>query len=138
MTRLRRILIVVGILLIALIVFVYDVIALTGTVGGAMLQAVRDLALVGAIFLMVLYAYGTKNWGTVKTPKGLGRLLLLALGVMVFAVALGSLPTSRFTEVVEETGVASPGNFATVFVALLITFRDSGIEPYCAAAVVGS
>ena len=118
----RRILIVLAVVLIALVVFVFDVIALTGTVGSTPLRVVRDLALIGAVLLMLVHALAGRQSGDVKTPRGLGRLLLLALGVLVLTVALGYLPTSRFAESATESGAALPANFATVFVAMVITF----------------
>jgi phosphoserine phosphatase RsbU/P len=121
-TKLRRILLLGAVLLIALIVFVFDVIALTGTVGGTLWQVIRDLALLGAVLLMLMHALSGRAASLEKTPRRLGRLLTIALAVMVAAVALGYMPTSRFNVVEGASGAPVPANFATVFVAMVVTF----------------
>jgi hypothetical protein len=119
-SRLRRILLVLAVLVIGLAVFVVDVIALTGTVNNVVVRSVRELALIGAVLLMVFYARGRRPLESRKNPRGLGRLLLLALETMLVAVTLSYLPTSRFTAPSAEIPAIIPGNFPTVFVAMVI------------------
>jgi len=120
-TRLRRILLVVAILLVGVLVFVYDVIELTGSIETLALQAMRGLAILGSLVLMAVLALSS-GARRMKAPRGLGRLLLVTIGVMLLAVALGWLPTTRFVPVALDAEAMEPANVTTVFVSLVVAF----------------
>jgi sigma-B regulation protein RsbU (phosphoserine phosphatase) len=83
MSRLRKVILVLGALLLLLSVYVFDVArsAVALTVSGAMYA--REAGIFVAFVLLFFYVYGSREGKAVAVPKNIGRLLAYSFAVLL-------------------------------------------------------
>jgi sigma-B regulation protein RsbU (phosphoserine phosphatase) len=127
MSRLRRVILVIGALLLLLSVYVYDVArsAVTLTVSGGLYA--REGAVFVAFLLLFFYMYGSRAGKAVAVPKNIGRLLgySFAVVLIVGAYTLWAKLPADTGELTQTPGGAIGVLLSTILAVMLGLFAFS-------------
>jgi sigma-B regulation protein RsbU (phosphoserine phosphatase) len=129
MSRLKKILLLAGALILLLGIYVVDVIRMAVDLGQAGSLTLRELAVLVSFVLLFLYLNGTRGAKQVAVPKNIGRLLaysFLVLFVLAAVTFAGKTPTDAESAVRESRGAVGT-LLSTVAAVALGTFSISAL-----------
>ncbi|TSA15334.1 GAF domain-containing protein [bacterium] len=115
MSRLKKILLLAGALLLLLGVYLIDVVRLAVSLGQGTWLTVREAAVFFSFFFLFLYLQGMRGAKPLTVPKNLGKLLAYSLFVLVLII----IAANARPDWVPEGGTQNSGNaLATLLFSL--------------------
>jgi serine phosphatase RsbU (regulator of sigma subunit) len=134
MSRLKKILLAVGAMVLLLVVYLIDVIRMAADIGSAGWMTFRDLAVLISFALLFAYLSGTRSTKPLAVPKNIGRLLAYSVVVLAMIGAMAAYQTPESET--EATVAQSQGAIGTLLssmtavalgllsISALLTIRD--------------
>jgi phosphoserine phosphatase RsbU/P len=91
MSRIKKIALLAGALLLLMGVYLVDVVRMAVSLGQGGWLTVRELAVFVSFVLIFLYLQGTRGSKQLTVPKNIGKLLAYSLGVLAFTILVANI-----------------------------------------------
>jgi serine phosphatase RsbU (regulator of sigma subunit)/uncharacterized membrane protein SirB2 len=133
MSRLKKILLLVGALLLLLGVYLIDVVRMAVSLGQGGWLTVREAAVFASFVLLFLFLQGVRGAKPLAVPKNIGKLLAYSLGVVVLTIIAENASPAWVPPGSEAGSVSALGTLLVSITAIvlgvfammsLLTIRD--------------